>query len=93
MTASSPAPPRIAATLPDVRCAATLGEPSPEQGRCQLFIGHESPHAVLYCGSGQRVVRTWRRGAPGSAQDDAAEITRLPWMFGYPVPAWSDLED
>jgi hypothetical protein len=38
------------------------------------------------------VVRTWRRGATVSPQDDATEITRLPWMFGYPVPAWSDVQ-
>jgi hypothetical protein len=89
MTASRTGPDSAeSSSLPDVRCVATLGVPSPRKGRCQLFIGHEPPHAVMYSRGDQRVVRTWLRRDVTSAEDDCAEIARLPWMFGYPVPAW-----
>jgi hypothetical protein len=82
-------------SLPDVRCVASLGVPSARKGRCQLFIGHDPPHAVMYSRGDQRVVRSWFRDDVGAAEDDCAEIARLPWMFGHPLPAWieEDAED
>jgi hypothetical protein len=46
----------------------------------------------MYSRGDQRIVRTWLRRDIASAQDDCAEIARLPWMFGYPVPAWIEQE-
>jgi hypothetical protein len=37
-----------------------------------------------------RIVRTWYRRDLTTAQDGCAEITRLPWMYGYPAPAWRE---
>jgi hypothetical protein len=89
MTASRSTPkPADSNSLPDVRCVESLDAPSGRAGRCQLFIGHEPPHAVMYTRGDQRVVRTWVRHDVAAARDGGVEITRLPWMFGFPVPAW-----
>ena len=76
----------------DVRCSATLpshrsGEHSQDgsaEARCQLFAGHDGPHAVMYARGRERLVRTWR---PSGAPTDSDGLQR-PWMFGYPTPAW-----
>lgn len=84
----------------DVRCSADLpearGQTAPEaarhDGRCQLFAGHSGPHAVMYAQCGRRVVRTWFRRDRASAVVDVQAIQHLPWMYGYPVPAWFETE-
>ena len=70
----------------DVRCSAALPTRSPTQGRCQLFAGHDGPHAVMFGRDGQRLVRTWRTKDPAAATDSVA--LQRPWMFGFPLPAW-----
>ena len=70
----------------DVRCSAALPTRDEEPVRCQLFAGHDGPHAVMFARAGQRVVRTWRAGDPDGALD--CEAMQRPWMFGFPVPAW-----
>lgn len=75
----------------DVRCSAALPGIPFDEGRCQLFAGHDGPHAVMFAQFGERIVRTWRRSNPGAAADSEAGLQR-PWMYGYPVPAWFEGE-
>jgi len=70
----------------DVRCSAALPNRSVTQGRCQLFAGHDGPHAVMFGRDGGRLVRTWRTKDPAAATD--SDALQRPWMFGYPLPAW-----
>jgi hypothetical protein len=88
MTATPTIPQPVDRGLPDLRCGCSLGTPSGEQGRCQLFGGHEGRHALLYTAAGRRRVRTWTGHDPTTARDGADEIAGRPWMLGYPVPAW-----
>jgi hypothetical protein len=74
----------------DVRCSAALPRETPTEGRCQLFAGHDGPHAVMYVRCGKRTVRTWTTRDPGAVAD--VEVLQRPWMFGYPVPAWSETD-
>src|SRR3954451_21644251 len=61
-------PPEPARVI-DVRCSAALPTRDEEPVRCQLFAGHDGPHAVMFARAGQRVVRTWRAGDPDGALD------------------------
>lgn len=70
----------------DVRCSARLPHRPGPEGRCQLFAGHDGPHAVMYGRPGARLVRTWQAADPASPSDSAG--LQRPWMFGFPVPAW-----
>ena len=90
MTASQTIPQPIDRGLPDLRCGCSLGTPAGESGRCQLFSGHEGPHALMYAADGERRVRTWTGHDAATAQDGQNEIAGRPWMIGYPVPAWID---
>jgi hypothetical protein len=72
----------------DVRCSASLPRRPGPEGRCQLFAGHDGPHAVMYGRHGERLVRTWRTGI---APSDTRAMQR-PWMFGFPVPAWFEAD-
>ncbi len=72
----------------DVRCAATLPQMSRDEGRCQLFAGHDGPHAVMFTHCGRRLVRTWRSSDPAHPADIGSGAMQRPWMYGYPVPAW-----
>jgi hypothetical protein len=72
----------------DVRCSAALPHPAPDAGRCQLFAGHDGPHAVMFAHGGKRVVRAWLRSNPNGAVDVEPSGLQRPWMYGYPVPAW-----
>jgi hypothetical protein len=72
----------------DVRCSATLPTRTTSDGRCQLFAGHDGPHAVMFSRTGARLVRTWRLNAP-PVESDALQ---RPWMFGFPVPAWFEAD-
>jgi len=73
----------------DVRCSAKLpARPNPA-GRCQLFAGHDGPHAVMFGRAGARLVRTWRTGDATGIDTDALQ---RPWMFGFPVPAWFETD-
>ena len=85
-----PEPPLVRPEL-DVRCSAFLPRRPAAEGRCQLFAGHDGPHALMFGRCGQRTVRTWTRGTP-QAVLDTRELQR-PWMFGYPVPAWFETDD
>ncbi len=70
----------------DVRCSAALPTRTDGQGRCQLFAGHDGPHAVMFGRAGERVVRTWLTSDPAAVRD--CDAMQRPWMFGFPVPAW-----
>jgi hypothetical protein len=70
----------------DVRCSAHLARRPAGEGRCQLFAGHDGPHAVMYGRDGERLVRTWRTADPASPSD--SYTVQRPWMFGFPIPAW-----
>jgi hypothetical protein len=70
----------------DVRCSAALPSRTDGQGRCQLFAGHDGPHAVMFGRAGARVVRTWLTSDPAGHRD--CDGVQRPWMFGFPVPAW-----
>jgi hypothetical protein len=76
----------------DVRCSALLPEISPDEGRCQLFAGHDGPHAVMFAHCGKRVVRTWKGNNAAAAADLETNALQRPWMYGYPVPAWFETE-
>lgn len=59
------------------------------EGRCQLFAGHDGPHAVMFALGGERMVRSWPgRRAAGASVSRSDEFQRRPWMYGYPLPAW-----
>lgn len=68
----------------DVRCSASLPSHKATEGRCQLFAGHDGPHALMFARGPERLVRTWR--AKGNPTD--SDALQRPWMFGYPTPAW-----
>lgn len=74
----------------DVRCSAMLPARDAHEGRCQLFAGHDGPHAVMFGRQGERLVRTWRANDPSSPADTAT--LQRPWMFGFPVPAWFEAD-
>ena len=76
--------------LIDVRCSATLGRPDRATGRCQLMMGHEGQHAVMFSRGYHRVVRTWSSECPQDRDDHEAAAELLPWMRGFPVPAWAE---
>jgi hypothetical protein len=89
-TASRPFRRPEPAQMIDVRCSATLPSRCPTEGRCQLFAGHDGPHALMFGRRGERLVRTWKGKDPASLVDSAA--LQRPWMFGYPVPAWYEAD-
>jgi hypothetical protein len=67
----------------DVRCAA-ICEDSDVVARCQLYIGHETAHALLVLASGQRQLWLWRRETVAkSALNDGIPV-QLPWAPGCP---------
>jgi hypothetical protein len=76
----------------DVRCSAVLPEATPDEGRCQLFAGHDGPHAVMFTYCGKRLVRTWSNSNPTASADVEPVVLQRPWMYGYPVPAWFETE-
>jgi hypothetical protein len=76
----------------DVRCSAALPLQAATEGRCQLFAGHDGPHAVMFVRCGKRNVRTWTVRDSAGKTDGGAEALRRPWMFGYPAPAWYETE-
>lgn len=76
----------------DVRCSATLPRAEAHDGRCQLFAGHDGPHALMYAHCGNRKVRTWRSNDRESTVVDGSLMHSRPWMYGYPVPAWFETE-
>ena len=46
----------------------------------------------MYAQFGQRMVRTWSGADRTSTVIDCHAIHHLPWMRGYPVPAWFESE-
>jgi hypothetical protein len=77
----------------DVRCSAALPRRDKSEGRCQLFAGHDGPHAVMFGRHGERAVRSWRSSDPAGAIDNCpGGLERRPWMFGFPLPAWYEAE-
>lgn len=76
----------------DVRCAAALPGIPLAEGRCQLFAGHDGPHALMFALSGERMVRTWRSRNTAGAADSRSDPVQRPWMYGYPLPAWFEDE-
>jgi hypothetical protein len=76
----------------DIRCSAVLPRTDATKGRCQLFAGHDGPHAVMFAHCSERIVRTWRTSNPAAAADAGPNALQRPWMYGYPVPAWFETE-
>jgi hypothetical protein len=72
----------------DVRCSAQLPQHRSDEGRCQLFAGHDGPHAVMFAQGGKRLLRTWKSRHSSGAADYEANALQRPWMYGYPSPAW-----
>jgi len=72
----------------DIRCGASLDDRSREQGRCQLLMGHEGAHAVMFGRGGHLEVRTWRRPGGPDVNDHIAASEMRPWSRGFPRPAW-----
>ena len=68
----------------DVRCSAALPDRRGSEARCQLFAGHDGPHALMFARTGERLVRTWRAGKTPTDSD----ALQRPWTFGFPTPAW-----
>lgn len=59
-------------------------------GRCQLWAGHQGPHAVMFGRDGQRLVRLWTDDAHPRWHELGHGYEMLPWMIGYPTPAWQE---
>jgi hypothetical protein len=76
----------------DVRCSAVLPRADADEARCQLFAGHDGPHAVMFGHCGKRMVRTWKSSNPTAPADGGPNALQRPWMYGYPVPAWFETE-
>lgn len=76
----------------DVRCSAVLPHATVDEGRCQLFAGHDGPHAVMFAHCAKRIVRTWKTSNPATAADLETDGLQRPWMYGYPTPAWFETE-
>lgn len=84
----------------DVRCSARLPRGQSDEGRCQLFAGHDGPHAVMYAHCGERMVRTWTgtdykataATDPKATAAHSRTVLHRPWMYGYPAPAWFETE-
>lgn len=77
MTASAQLPGR---PFIDLRCGRTV--PGQRPLPCQLYVGHEGPHAVLFARGGERILRTWTgEGAPRE-RPAAQENLPLPWVPG-----------
>src|ERR1700710_1488516 len=74
----------------DIRCSASLGEPTREKGRCQLLMGHEGTHAVMFGRDGHLEVRCWTGNRIDAARDHVAASEMRPWARGYPAAAWID---
>jgi|GraSoiStandDraft_16_1057320.scaffolds.fasta_scaffold799630_1 hypothetical protein len=74
----------------DVRCSARLPRGNSDDVRCQLFAGHDGPHAVMFAQCGERMVRTWTGADPVPAAEDCRTMSHRPWMLGFPLPAWSE---
>ena len=72
----------------DVRCSAAIPREAAAEGRCQLFAGHDGPHAVMFVRCGKRTVQTWTVSDAVGHTDAGSDALRRPWMFGYPAPAW-----
>jgi hypothetical protein len=70
----------------DVRCSARLPRGSKSSCQCQLFAGHDGPHAVMFARCNERLVRTWHAKDAGAAVD--SDALQRPWTFGFPTPAW-----
>jgi hypothetical protein len=86
-------PPPTAPRPPiDVRCASALPDRSTEEGRCQLFAGHDGPHAIMFGRSGERTIRTWPKGSPEAAEDLVGGGLQRPWGVGFPAPAWFEVD-
>ena len=73
----------------DVRCSASLNRLAARQGRCQLLMGHDGSHAVMFSLGQRRVVRYWHHHDTDEAEDRVMDIQR-PWMRGFPMPAWAE---
>jgi hypothetical protein len=76
----------------DVRCSARLPRAALDEGRCQLFAGHDGPHAVMFAQCGKRSVQLWTGSRPATTADAGPETMQRPWMFGYPAPAWYETD-
>jgi hypothetical protein len=76
----------------DVRCSAALPREAANEARCQLFAGHDGPHAVMFVRCGRRTVRTWTTTDAAGQVDAGAAAFRRPWMFGYPATAWYETD-
>lgn len=76
----------------DVRCSAMLPQVAPDEGRCQLFAGHDGPHAVMFAHCGKRSVRLWGPARATVTADAGPDTLQRPWMFGFPVPAWFETD-
>ena len=78
----------------DVRCSARLPHHvTSDEGRCQLFAGHDGPHAVMFAHCGKRSVQLWTNTLTTATTAEAGpETLQRPWMFGFPVPAWFETD-
>lgn len=77
----------------DIRCGASLDSPTHEQGRCQLLMGHEGVHAVMFTRGGHLEVRIWRVPGGVDATDHVAACEMRPWSRGFPRAAWIETDD
>jgi hypothetical protein len=72
----------------DLGCAHTLPDHD-GVGRCQLWIGHQGEHAVMFVRDGARLVRFWDNGKPPLVRD-GTDCRCQPWVHGFPRPAWQE---
>jgi hypothetical protein len=76
----------------DIRCSAVLPHATPDEGRCQLFAGHDGPHAVMFAHCMQRVIHVWDGHGSAAVADAGPDALQRPWMIGYPMPAWFETD-
>ncbi|HEX4726168.1 MAG TPA: hypothetical protein VH298_00125, partial [Jatrophihabitans sp.] len=72
----------------DVGCAHLLPGHA-GAGRCQLWIGHQGEHAVMFVRDGIRLVRSWHEQNLPRVHD-GTDCRYQPWVHGFPRPAWHE---
>lgn len=72
----------------DVGCAHALPGHA-GAGRCQLWVGHQGEHAVMFVRDRIRMVRFWNDGDQLQVHD-GTDCRCQPWVYGFPRPAWHE---
>ena len=75
--------------IAQLRCTGSAPDHDAGLGRCQLLVGHDGPHALMYVDTVRgRTVRSWTTS--DDACVDSQTAFQRPWAMGFPAVAWTD---